>query len=1762
MFVGSGDFIAGNVSSFTIEKPSWSAPSLRGSIRRSVSNPGIISNDLSDYGGVTGTDYTVNVYEKNLERVVFLLAYVEGDPDVRITSPSGKEYSELEGNIETVLYENLIAFIIHNPEQGTWQLRVENVEEETYSLSVLGTGRMPSLVITEPDFLTELVQDEFVLRGQAEKGYNSIIVKARENRDKPGLELGVFPVESDGSFEALVPVEDIADGEYVISVELVTGGEFTAPTAYAPGKIRVDRSGLPLLEPEPVRLAETDRGTVVLRWENNNGARTAGYNIKIVNKTTGSENTIYAGNITSFTLPGFDAGEEISFQVAAIDSSRQESAYSAPVGIITGGKRPAINRPLILDELFGAEGVSGGLVEGSITVSIEEYEESYEASGYILARRRKAETNAPGTPHFTGPVKIEQKTVNIPWRLSLPADTVPGVYAYPCEAVNEANGELNAPFILEVQVRWPDPEIYSVNPAKFNGTEEQLITLYGNGFIPGTKVMFGGSELVLNPDRDEWSTSVMEAVLPAQKQGGIYSLAVIGPGGKSASFEITILLPDWYAELYGRTVETVPGGNADYWLGVTGIEGFNGSASFTVIEKPETLDITLPLIPAGSIGNIRIHVRSGTVPGTYRSVISGGEGKNFELITVVCENTPAPRLTAASPPHGYPLSEVSLYGSSLGSGGDLYLNNIRADILFWSNSKITFTVPENGESGIVRVITGTENGNMESNALSFTVRKRGFSLRPETSRLEMSAGEKRKLALFLTGYSDVVNLRVETGGAPLSAVLNLPSAIPNAALELEIGVNANNGVYVNGSWKIRIVGNSGNYQAETEISIHVADAPELLKRVLPDGLAEVSYYEKLTLKSGDEKVEYRVAGGELPPGLELSVDGEIRGKPRHTGRYQAEIALTDSVGRKGNGTVVITIREESWAQAGKDGGKSRSANTEMPAGNDVLFTMQASMVPDYILAAEEKVILVSKNGIAVIRASNGRTDWNLAGNYQQVMYAGGKLYALTSQGVLETRELDLGILLWSREGIRSFSSDGTLVLAKTDDACLFLDATLGFLRERKEKEHDDTSSVIWMNHEAYEIKGNRVTAVHGKEAFLEFNHGILAAAADSMGMALVTENSLIILDRKLGEVARIERAFSGTVELALNADTVFVSEKGLVCGYGRDKADLIHEWPLGGEATAGIAAGKGSLVIMESERLTVMNCFNGNVLWQENESYRQFALYREKIYTSGSEGTIRVYGGSINPRGPETEIVLEPASPDGINGWYITTPSLRITSVDRETFTASVMAWLDGEELEDPESEIPLPDGEHQISAYGMDSHGVRSPIERLQVKVDTAPPKSEYILSGEEPENGWYGGPVELEIEAWDDLSGLERIWTNNGNYDGPVSFNSQGVHNFSWYAIDRAGNKEETHQHTIRVDYEKPYTDAEILLDRGTGELSLRAEDSVSGVEMIEYRLNGGAAEIYRERIFLDEGSYRLEYRAADRAGNYSEWRTAEFTIQPLWAEASLIADVSIGGIKRAVVTNLRNGMPILREDGKKPEPDRSSPAALVNLPSYVMGAEYIIWEPEDVSAGEENAGKERIIRFRTAKDVVAYLFLPEGKEAPASWSPVREDAMINQTWYAGGVSVYMKRLAGENRVEIPVTGSGRLPPLVAIQERGSVSADIVIRKNGDREGKAGDPGNVDMPVIERAEFIEEYEAGTDLLLDGRPSPWRYSRRLPLIKKWYVSYRTEWLPLEGNCWTIPEDTEPGYIRFRVELVTPDGQVEYRTEKNIVVIKGKIQEE
>ena len=53
-------------------------------------------------------------------------------------------------------------------------------------------------------------------------------------------------------------------------------------------------------------------------------------------------------------------------------------------------------------------------------------------------------------------------------------------------------------------------------------------------------------------------------------------------------------------------------------------------------------------------------------------------------------------------------------------------------------------------------------------------------------------------------------------------------------------------------------------------------------------------------------------------------------------------------------------------------------------------------------------------------------------------------------------------------------------------------------------------------------------------------------------------------------------------------------------------------------------------------------------------------------------------------------------------------------------------------------------------------------------------------------------------------------------------------------------------------------------------------------SRLSSVEYRLDGGEWQTYRNPVSVDEaGDHTVEYRATDRAGNVSEVETVTFTI-----------------------------------------------------------------------------------------------------------------------------------------------------------------------------------------------------------------------------------------------------------------------------------------
>ncbi|MDR1949821.1 MAG: Ig-like domain repeat protein, partial [Spirochaetaceae bacterium] len=156
-FVGSSGIDFGNVSGYRIEKPDFVSSSQRSSRRVSAANQGVVSNDAADRDIVDGVTWQFYIppaetaggispagnAESGLDRVVLLMAYVEGDPVLSITDPSGRVYGEGKDDTKISYMENAMAFTIPEPRAGLWQIRLSGIEEEAYRLQVFGNKAMP-----------------------------------------------------------------------------------------------------------------------------------------------------------------------------------------------------------------------------------------------------------------------------------------------------------------------------------------------------------------------------------------------------------------------------------------------------------------------------------------------------------------------------------------------------------------------------------------------------------------------------------------------------------------------------------------------------------------------------------------------------------------------------------------------------------------------------------------------------------------------------------------------------------------------------------------------------------------------------------------------------------------------------------------------------------------------------------------------------------------------------------------------------------------------------------------------------------------------------------------------------------------------------------------------------------------------------------------------------------------------------------------------------------------------------------------------------------------------------------------------------------------------------------------------------------------------------------------------------------------------------------------------------------------------------------
>ena len=147
-----------------------------------------------------------------------------------------------------------------------------------------------------------------------------------------------------------------------------------------------------------------------------------------------------------------------------------------------------------------------------------------------------------------------------------------------------------------------------------------------------------------------------------------------------------------------------------------------------------------------------------------------------------------------------------------------------------------------------------------------------------------------------------------------------------------------------------------------------------------------------------------------------------------------------------------------------------------------------------------------------------------------------------------------------------------------------------------------------------------------------------------------------------------------------------------------------------------------------------------------------------------------------------------------------------------------------------------------------------------------------------------WYRTPATVILSPTGRAVRITQIkYSLNGadyeTYTRPISFGDQGEYSLQWYGIMPDGTEETPHSLSVSVDFETPVTEAGITTVDDVEYLALSAEDNLSGVAAIEYRLPHGEIQTYTEALEMSDEVMDMRYRAVDNAGNTERWNRLDW-------------------------------------------------------------------------------------------------------------------------------------------------------------------------------------------------------------------------------------------------------------------------------------------
>lgn len=264
-----------------------------------------------------------------------------------------------------------------------------------------------------------------------------------------------------------------------------------------------------------------------------------------------------------------------------------------------------------------------------------------------------------------------------------------------------------------------------------------------------------------------------------------------------------------------------------------------------------------------------------------------------------------------------------------------------------------------------------------------------------------------------------------------------------------------------------------------------------------------------------------------------------------------------------------------------------------------------------------------------------------------------------------------------------------------------------------------------------------------------------------------------------------------------------------------------------------------------------------------------------------------------------------PAGTLGADGWYTSIVSLVMAATDADSTVQTTRYRIDGGSWLNYTGMVSLDaDGVHSIEYYSTDVASNAESPQTLSLKVDRLGPVTVPTIPGGVKASGWYASTsLQVSLAASDLGSGVQSLecrldggaWTS---YSASLTVTGQGIHTLEFFATDNIGNVESAKNLSVNLDNIAPTASVSVEGTmgqqgwiRGVANATLSGADSVSGVDHIEYRIDGGAWTSYATKIAVSAcGQHIVECMAIDKAGNQGAIGSYAFKIDNLAPTLSL--------------------------------------------------------------------------------------------------------------------------------------------------------------------------------------------------------------------------------------------------------------------------------